>query len=513
MISENGEGVLGFITNHGYLDNPTFRGMRWHLLTNFDKIWIIDLHGSTKKSEIAPSGVSDKNVFDILPGVAIIIATRKRSNKKVRPLGKVMHGDIWGGRAAKGEVLAKSLPADLATTELPEKAPQYALVPMDYAQEAGYAAGFSLTHLFPLSGTGLLSARDTFSVDMDRAVLWDRASDTLRMDVEAAREKYAVGNDTQSWSLAAAIDDLKNNATPDDIIELDYRPLDRRWTIYTGVQGGFHFFPASKISRNLVGHQNLSICYTRKIEGGRPFADVLVTTGPITLHSLSIKEVNSFAPLYLYPDNELEQRDAFEADRRTLNLDTKLYTAICTAAGIDIADQAGPDDDFRAATGEARPSEVKVFDYIYGVLHSPAYREKFSAFLKIGFPRVPYPASPEVFAHVSEKGEQLRRLHLMEPPAIGDTPFPYHGEGDDVVASGYPKFADGRVHINPNQYFDAVPPIAWDFHIGGYQPAQKWLKDRRGRSLSWDDIGDYEKVVKILAETDRIMKEIELRLD
>ena len=167
-----------------------------------------------------------------------------------------------------------------------------------------------------------------------------------------------------------------------------------------------------------------------------------------------------------------------------LNLDPKLYAAICAAAGIDPADQAGPDDDFRAATGDARPSEVKVFDYIYGVLHSPNYRETFAEFLKIDFPRIPYPPSPEVFAQVSGKGEQLRRLHLMEPAAIGDTPYPYHGDGDDVVASGYPKFEDGQVQINADQYFADVPPVAWGFHIGGYQPAQKWLKDRRGRALS-----------------------------
>lgn len=194
------------------------------------------------------------------------------------------------------------------------------------------------------------------------------------------------------------------------------------------------------------------------------------------------------------------------------NLDPKLYAAICAAAGIDPADQAGPDDDFRAAIGDARPSEVKVFDYIYGVLHAPNYRETYAEFLKIDFPRIPYPASPDIFRAVSEKGEALRRLHLMEPAAIGDTPFPFEGEGDDIVAKGYPKFEDGKVWINPDQYFVNVPPIAWEFPIGGYQPAQKWLKDRRGRVLSWDDIGHYQKIVKILIQTDRIMREIDLPL-
>jgi len=153
-----------------------------------------------------------------------------------------------------------------------------------------------------------------------------------------------------------------------------------------------------------------------------------------------------------------------------------------------------------------------VFDYVYGVLHSPDYRATYAEFLKIDFPRIPWPASPEVFRHVSEKGERLRRLHLMEPDAVGEAPFVFDGEGDDVVAAGYPKFADGRVFINPHQRFEGVPEPAWSFFIGGYQPAQKWLKDRRGRALSWDDVGHYQKIVKILVETDRIMKEIQLPL-
>jgi len=217
--------------------------------------------------------------------------------------------------------------------------------------------------------------------------------------------------------------------------------------------------------------------------------------------------------LYLYPDTATAQNDAFAASQRILNLNPELYAAICTAAGIDPNLQADPDDDFRVATGEVRPSEVKLFDYIYGVLYSPSYRETFADLLKVDFPRIPYPASPEAFARISEKGEQLRRLHLMEPAAIGDTPCPYHGEGDDVVAGGHPKFEGGKVHINKDQYFADVPASAWKFYIGGYQPAQKWLKDRRGRTLSWDDIGHYQKIIKILAETDRIMSDIELLLD
>ncbi len=200
---------------------------------------------------------------------------------------------------------------------------------------------------------------------------------------------------------------------------------------------------------------------------------------------------------------------------------------------------------------DERPDELRVFDYIYGVLHSPDYRRTYAQFLKIDFPRIPYPASPEVFAHVADKGGQLRRLHLMEEAAVGLTPYPFMGaraDGDDNVV-GKPSFVPlpqaggvrggsepeasldtsttqahpqplpqagegvvGRVHINPDQYFEGVPQIAWEFHIGGYQPAQKWLKDRKGRALSFDDVMHYQRIIKILCETDRIMKEVTLPL-
>ena len=179
--------------------------------------------------------------------------------------------------------------------------------------------------------------------------------------------------------------------------------------------------------------------------------------------------------------------------------------------------------------GEDLADELRVFDYIYGVLHSPDYRRTYAQFLKIDFPRIPYPASPEVFAHVAEKGDQLRRLHLMEDAAIGAAPYPFKGDGDNVVVKpayspvpfasmldtngdGNGSHKSGRVMINPDQYFENVPAVAWEFHIGGYQPAQKWLKDRKGRSLSFEDVMHYQKIIKILTETDRIMKEIELPL-
>ena len=198
-------------------------------------------------------------------------------------------------------------------------------------------------------------------------------------------------------------------------------------------------------------------------------------------------------PLYLYAEKtELDQT-------RRVNMDPKIRKAIENAAEDKV---------------HGRPDEVAIFDYIYGVLHCPAYRETYREFLKIDFPRVPYPPSPAVFWDVSAKGTELRRLHLMEDAAIGAAPFKFDGEGDSIVGKVEfkPLGENGRVFINDTQYFDDVPQIAWSFHIGGYQPAQKWLKDRKGRELTFDDIRHYQKIIKILAETDRIMKTIEMPL-
>ncbi|WP_172595089.1 type ISP restriction/modification enzyme [Sphingopyxis sp. FD7] len=421
----------------------------------------------------------------------------------------------------------------------------------------------------PVNSVGIVTARDALTIDMDRETLWERVRDMKLSDPEELRQRYALGADVRDWRVEWAKADITRHFGQTYLKQIAYRPFDMRWTYYTGNSRGFICYPRDEVMRHLAEHENLALMVPKQTKdelGG------LVNDGIAGHKAFSGFDITSNFPLYFYPDNATEQRDAFAPKQRTLNFDPKLYAAICAAAGIDPADTAmsrdadGPHPnpspegeglyDFRAATGDARPSEVKVFDYIYGVLHSPAYRETFAEFLKIDFPRIPYPHSPEVFRHVSEKGEALRRLHLMEAGAIGATPYPYHGEGDDVVASGFPKFeksspslrdregdhaehgggasgakappppsavplptaspqggSTGRVFINRDQYFDGVPEIAWTFRIGGYQPAQKWLKDRRGRALSWDDIGHYQKIVKILIETDRIMREIALPLD
>ncbi len=504
MIEKNGEGVLGFITNHGYLDNPTFRGMRWHLLKTFDKIYVLDLHGNTKKKDVSPDGSADKNVFDIQQGVAIIIAVKKsvpKSGKsesvdKSTMSASVFHSELWGSRTAKYASLWDGELSGSDWTEFSCTAPQYGFAPKDETLEKQYLKGICVTDFMNIGVTGIQTSRDDLVVDVDRQALLGRISrfaDPQLTDLEVRDiffsgkkvRDYAAG-DSRGWRLGEARLAIRHNDHGSIVTPIAYRPFDSRSIYYTPAMVDW---PRGAVMRNFK-QPNLGLAL------GRQGQVVGAMEWNLALAHDSISDLNLFYrgggmsfPLYLYPEE-----GTLETERR-VNFDPKIYAEIREGAGL-----SGADGD-----------ELKVFDYIYGVLHSPDYRATYSQFLKIDFPRIPYPASPQVFAHVAEKGGQLRRLHLMEDAAIGSTPYPFKGDGDNVVVK--PALSDdGRVMISPDQYFENVPAVAWEFHIGGYQPAQKWLKDRKGRALSFDDVMHYQKIIKILTETGRIMGEIEMPL-
>lgn len=519
MIDKNGEGVLGFITNHGYLDNPTFRGMRWHLMNSFDRIYVLDLHGNSKKKEIAPDGSPDKNVFDIMQGVAIIVAV-KRGKEPNRPnsLAQVIHGDLWGERKSKNNALWEKSLADRDWNILHPHRPQFYFVAKDFELEAQYETGFVATSFIPVRVLGFQTHRDAFAVASSRDELQERLSAMrdLALPDNVLRARWAL-RDNRDWQLGEQRKNLAaNERWQQAVTECLYRPFDKRFC-HLGYET--MDYPRTEIVQNLLGKRNLALLLPRQLSL-TGFYHALITDLPPESCAVSskTKEQNQVFPLYLYPD----EQDLDQSIR--INFDPKLYAQIRAAAGltgpVGVPDSAVVESGaFRTLSGDARPDEVKVFDYIYGVLHCPAYRETYAEFLKIDFPRVPFPPSPEVFRAISEQGEALRRLHLMEDAAIGATPYPFHGEGDSVVDK--PRYepqpdGTGRVYINgkgtEGQYFDAVPAVAWGFPIGGYQPAQKWLKDRKGRTLTFDDIRHYQKIIKILAETSRIMEEIEMPL-
>ena len=506
-IERNGEGVLGFITSHGYLSDPTLRGMRWELLRVFDSIHVLDLHGNTNRKEKAPNGMVDKNVFDIMQGVAIIIAVRRKDKSKM--LARVAHSELWGSRESKNEALWSSSLKSISWQDVPLREPRYSFTLTDETLLGDFAKGIALNELFHVLGNGIVTKRDTLCIQPTENAVW-LSMEAFKDEPEAAvRTRYEIPADVRDWRYEWAKTDVLNNFDRSKIKRINYRPFDSRFMLYTGNARGFVGWPVKQVMKNYLNGPNIGLLVP-KANRDASFAHAFVTDQPSEAIFLSGTTGSNAMnmPLYVYPDDGLLQADAFATTKRHLNFDPKLYATICKSGGITI-DQSEPGDDFRVATGDARRSEIKVFDYIYGVLHSPNYRETFSEFLKTDFPRIPLPSSTRVFHHVSEKGECLRRLHMMEPAVFGETQFPYVGDGDDLILPGFPKFSEGRVYINNDQFFSGVPEVAWTLHVGSYQPSQKWLKDRRGHTLSWDEVGYYQNILRSLSETYRVMQEID----
>lgn len=481
-IEKNGEGVLAYITNHAYLDNPTFRGMRWHLLSTFDDIFILDLHGNSLRKETAPDGSVDSNVFDIMAGVSIIIAIKKKAAEKKKELATVHHADLYGKRPDKYAALDSGTLESIAWTELDYQEPFYFLIPKNYEGKGIYDLGFSVKELFPLNNTGIITKRDNLCIQHSEEEVYQAIRDFLDLQEDVVRKKYKISKDVRDWTYEWAKKDiLDTGADKKRVIPIHYRPFDTRYTYYTGKSKGFVGWPVPRITEHFLNN-NIGLI-TSRMTKGENFAHSFITSRMIEVIHLSSKTSNNafVFPLYRY------ESVLSDVEQKVPNLDEKIYAKI------------------KKKIPDVTPESL--FDYIYAVLHAPAYRERYKEFLKSDFPRIPYPADGKTFHALAEKGAELRALHLMESPALDNRITTYPVDGNHAVDK--PIYKDGNVWINDDQYFGSVPEIAWNFYIGGYQPAQKWLKDRRGRNLSIDDIMHYQRIIVALTETHRIMQEID----
>lgn len=463
-IEKKGEGIIGFINPHGYLDNPTFRGMRWNLLKTFDKIYAIDLHGNSKKKETCPDGSKDENVFDIMQGVSINLFV-KTGRKDKDELGKVYHKDLYGLRQQKYDFLDGATLENVGYEEMKPMAPMYFFVPKNFDLQEEYDKGFKVDELFNVSSVSVVTAKDAILVDMNENNLF-------------AKVKQEYGSADSSL-----------------IKRYNYRPFDDRF-VYYDVQKIER--PRETTMRQMV-HQNIALLTCRQLAGNE-WKHVSVADGIVDDCRVSskTKERGYVFPLYVYKEN-------MGKEECIVNFNTEMYEKI--AKGLNYYACAESNvliDPISDYNGVLYPQDL--FDYIYAVLHSPSYRERYKEFLKIDFPRIPCPTDWEKFRDLVELGEELRQLHLMEdlPSKTGIT-FPVAGS---LQVDCY-RWQDKRVYINAEQYFDGVPVSAWNFFIGGYQPAQKWLKDRKGMTLSFEDVKHYGHIIYVLQQTEKIMGEID----
>ncbi|MDY6310536.1 MAG: type ISP restriction/modification enzyme, partial [Cyanobacteriota bacterium] len=447
-IEKNNEGILAYISNNSFLDGVIHRQMRKHLMQTFDKIYILNLHGNSKKKEAAPDGSKDENVFDIQQGVSINIFI-KSSAKAKKQSAKVYYAEIFGLRNQKYEFLNNH---ELKTTnykELQPLEPYYFFVPKDFEAQADYEKGFKIDELFLISTSGVKTHHDNELVSM---------------------QPFNTDNNKKYY----------------------YKPFDNRYINYDLNKVVRHRY---NVMKNFTPGTNLGLVLMRNLVNTSIYNTVLISN---TLVDINFYGFQSYVfQLYLYDDNA-QQKSFFENTRKP-NLNMDIVHNFEQRSGLIFM----PEKD--ESKGTFAP--IDIFDYIYGILYSDKYRNKYKEFLKIDFPRVPYPKNAEYFFNIAKYGKQLRQLHLMETPELDNLITTYPESGTNEVVK--PEYKENKVYINKIQYFGDVPELAWNFCIGGYQPAQKWLKDRKGKILSYDEILYYQKIVLALVKTDELMRRID----
>ncbi len=548
FIEKNGTGVLAFINPHGFLDNPTFRGMRWHLLKTYDKIYTIDLHGNSKKKEKHPDGSEDVNVFDIMQGVSINIFI-KTGKKKEKELGKVFHYDLFGKREFKYNFLSENSIKKIGFRKLAPNIPNFFFVPKNEDGRADYESGFNIEILFSKNVTGIVTMGDSFAIDNNKDELNTRISNFLGNEYseEYLNKEFGLGKNYAKWIIEnkSKITIEKNSFT-----KIAYRPFDDKWTYFDNKLIWRWRFD---VNRNFFNKENIGLVVGRQSTDDY-WCNVQLSKFMIdNRYHFSYKGTASQFPLYIYPETN-GQQTIEQTTERTPNLNTEIVSQIAEKLSLSFTSEK------EAKKGTFAP--IDILDYIYAVLHSPTYREKYKEFLKIDFPRVPYPKDVATFWKLVKLGGEIREIHLLESVSVEKYITKYPIDGSNIVGKisfvpngiaketkkkstktestnsesihnpdttsfpqphlrnnedqqlhepsvAYKGEVKGKVYINDTQYFDNVPEVAWNFYIGGYQPAQKWLKDRKERKLEFDDILHYQKIIVALSETDRIMKEID----
>ncbi|UJS06175.1 type ISP restriction/modification enzyme [Cylindrospermopsis raciborskii] len=482
-IDKSGQGVLAFISNHGFLDNPTFRGMRQHLIDSFNGIYIYDLHGNSKKKETDMDGGKDENVFDIQQGVSITLAL-KVENECINN-----HAHLYGLRDYKYNTLTENTVNTTRFSEVKPKSEFYLLIPQDTDLFTEYEHYFKITDVMPVNVLGFQTHRDDFAIHFEKEEIYKRIAEMRNENIsdEEYYTKYQI-KDNRDWKLKEARQMVRNDPTWEDkLINCLYRPFDWRECYFSAVAMDY---PRRELINHVASKDNLCLLSSRQQSTvGYRHCWVSREVVESCVISTTSREGNQVFPLYLYPDKnnpkELQQE-------KRANFSEDFLKKIEINLGY-------------------LPTPETIFYYIYAIFHSPTYRTRYAEFLKIDFPRVPITSDKNLFSQLAKYGEELVALHLMKSPRLNNliTQFTENG-GHGIVDPAHPKYTQSTVVINKKgDKFVGVPEAVWNFYIGGYQVCQKWLKDRKGRTLTDNDIQHYQRIIVALQETIKLMQSID----
>ena len=495
-IQHQGSGIFAFISNNSFLDNPTFRGMRYHLLQSFDKIYILDLHGNARKKETAPSGEKDDNVFDIMQGVSINIFIKTKQDSK--NLAKLYHAEIYGKRKEKYNFLYEHTLDSIEWKELTPQEPFYLFIPQDENLRIEYDKGYSIKDMFRISSVGVVGGRDKFVMsDSDSFEslenFKERIKKFLSLDIENARKEFNLGQDSRDWKVEYAQKQLQATGNnPQNYVKIHYRPFDIRWTYYTGKSKGFHCMPRGEVFEHFFEGENLGlVCY--RTCGASGLDNIFVSNGIIDLHFVG--SGSQIFPLYLYPTQRA---------KNTLQ-----------KQGFDITSFETKIENFTPSFREFIDSKYKehfspetILGYLYALLFHKDYREKYIDFLKVDFPKIPFVESKELFLQLSALGNSLVTLHLLKEqdlPPIGEPLYKDTANKDlKISAITYAKETK-ELFINKSLYFDKVDSSVWEYKIGGYQVLDKYLKSHKDEEINFEY---FQKIIQTLHKSLEIEREI-----
>jgi len=483
-IQTSGYGIVGMITNHGYLDNPTFRGMRQSLMKTFDEIYVLDLHGNSLKKEKCPDGSKDENVFDIRQGVAIALFVRNKEAKKP----KVFHLDKYGLREEKYEWLNSNEFNEKNYNEIKPASPWHFFIPRNTSHIQQYLKWKKINEVFPINVTGIVTARDKFVIGFKKNEIKNRILQfrNLSLPDEIIKQTYNL-KDTRGWKISAARKKLSDDTDWNSYYQkILYRPFDMRTIYYTDKMVDWG---RPEVMRHML-EENIGLLTCRQISS-TTWIHALVSENLVddSLISNKTKERTYTYPLYIFPDkNKKDLFNQHQAEKEP-NIPPALFDKLSFHYG-------------------KKPTPEDILYYIYGVFYSNIYRETYAEFLKIDFPRVPFTADYDLFKKMGELGKELADLHLLKSPALNPPVAKYQGSSDnDRVEKIAYKEDEQRIYINEDKYFEGIAPKVWNYHIGGYQVLNKYLKDRKGRNM--DDAPHYCRIVTALSKTIEIQKKID----
>jgi predicted helicase len=493
-IQKSGYGIVGMITNHSYLDNPTFRGMRQSLMKTFDEIYILDLHGNSLKKETTPDGGKDENVFDICQGVAIALFVRNKKQKETQ----VFHLDLYGLRENKYDWLDKNKFSKENYTKIQPQSPYYFLVKKHTEKIKKYLKWKKINEIFPANSVGIVTSRDQFVIDFKKNELKNRIFQfkNLSQPGEIIAQVYNLKNKS-NWNIQEARRQVRNLDDCEGYIkEILYRPFDKRYVFY-------HQSMIERMRFDTMRHmtqKNIGILTTRfQFKKNLPWSCAFISKDIIDINLLQSPGTAQIFPLYIYPEEKKDNPRTGTSMMMIFEPEVQYGKKPNIAPII-----------FGKLTSAYRqiPTPEEILYYIYSIFYSNIYRETYTEFLKIDFPRVPFTSNYDLFKQMASLGEELVDLHLLKSPALNSPLAKYQGTGSsDRIEKVFYNSKEKRIYINEEKYFEGVEPEVWNYHIGGYQVLHKYLKDHKGRIM--DDAPRYCRIVTALSKTIEIQKQID----